>query len=72
MNSKKQSALTQLAQIKRWKGQLKILEETRANPKTLWQEKKSLSEKMERISNAIIENNNSIEESLQGTPYTVE
>ena len=56
--------MTQLAQIKRWKGQLKIMEETRANPKTLWQEKKSLSEKIERVSNAITENNNSIEESL--------
>ena len=48
------------------------MEETRANPKTLWREKKSLSEKIERISNAINENNNSIEESLEGTPYTIE
>jgi predicted nucleic acid-binding Zn-ribbon protein len=48
------------------------MEETRTNPKTLWQEKKSLAEKIERISNAINENNNSIQESLQGTPYTVE
>jgi len=40
------------------------MEETRANPKTLWHEKKSLSGKIERVSNAITENNNSIEESL--------
>ena len=64
--------MTQILQNRRWKNLIKILLETRGNPRTLWQEKKNLSDRIERMQNAINENTQSIEVTLQETPYGIQ
>lgn len=42
------------------------------NPKTLWQEKKILEQKIERLKNAIFESTLNLEEIIRETPYNMQ